>query len=293
MVYTRVEANSTNIARSFFPRWDVNLFASLLEKTRGSIVDKCKRDGGMLGETNPGEYCAGSQHAERDIKHFLVFFSTRLLTEFLAKASKRVHPLGFSLPFAIHRFDTGRSLFQNTRYIPPPPPPLPGIDGREHCEGTRGYAVALTRVYTYDFSIGLRDIFPSLRLPPSLPSTPSSAALLLAILFPIGPRRDSPILIKRISRHQFRVPWSLSRYKLRAAIYPRKLWMFVRISLIPSPKPSSRFFRFLFFSSFFLSYDTWSTPDQYLIEGVSFKLSSVYKSSRFSNFVSIIRGISC
>lgn len=125
MVYTRVEANSTNIARSFFPRWDVNLFASLLEKTRGSIVDKCKRDGGMLGEINPGKYCAGSQHAERDIKHFLVFFSTRLLTEFLAKASKRVHPLGFSLPFAIHRFDTGRSLFQNTRYIPPPPPPLP------------------------------------------------------------------------------------------------------------------------------------------------------------------------
>lgn len=140
-----------------------------------------------------------------------------------------------------------------------------GIDGREHCEGTRGYAVALTRVYTYDFSIGPRDIFPSLRLPPSLPSTPSSAALLLAILFPIGPRRDSPILIKRISRHQFRVPWSLSRYKLRAAIYPRKLWMFVRISLIPSPKPSSRYFRFLFLSFFpFLRHliHTWSISNR-------------------------------
>lgn len=127
-------------------------------------------------EIDPGEYCAKR-------KTFPLFFDAS--PHEIAGQSESIHS-----DFLCPRFHSGpwirdppiryrRSVFPNTRYIPPPPPFRPESTGEQ--EGTRGYAVALTHVYTYDFSIGPRDIFPSLRLP-SLPSTSSSAA----ILFPIG-----------------------------------------------------------------------------------------------------------
>lgn len=269
-----------NIARSFPPL----IYSPLrLEKTgKLHFVDKCKRDGGMKTnlETDPGEYCA--KH-----KTFPFFFSSRNCWP------KRVHPLGFSLsalPFRPSIRDPPiryrRSVFPNTRYIPPPPPFRPESTGEQ--EGTRGYAVALTHVYTYDFSIGPRDIFPSLRLP-----LPSLDLLERRNFISYRPRRDPPILIKRISRHQFRVPWSPRdinygrQYTRRASYVCRFEYRWYHHCTVVA----------FFFSFFFpLSYDrhTWSTPDQYPIqvEGVFHQYINRCESPRLSNFVPIIRGIS-
>lgn len=175
MVYIRIQiTNGRNIARSFSPL--IHLCAS---KKRGSYISSIN-----VNETEEWKRTWRQIRVNivRNVKHFL-FFSTRLLTELLAKASPSTRIFSVTLPFRPSIRDPPiryrRSVFSNTRYIPSPPPFRPESTGEQ--EGTRGYAVALTHVYTYDFSIGPRDIFPSLRLP-SLPSTSSSAA----ILFPIG-----------------------------------------------------------------------------------------------------------
>lgn len=138
----------------------------------------------------------------RNVKHFL-FFSTRLLTELLAKASPstRIFSVRASIPALDSRSaDSISSLGVSEHPLHSSSSPFrPESTGEQ--EGTRGYAVALTHVYTYDFSIGPRDIFPSLRLP-----LPSLDLLERRNFISYRPRRDPPILIKRISRHQFRVP---------------------------------------------------------------------------------------
>lgn len=188
IVHARIDV--TRISSSFYIRFDrfipykyVNLFsfAPRCLKKRGSYISSMNVNEEIFGDESGWISRRGGGKRKTFSRFFFSFsFRTRPLTGFLAGAKRSYRDFLHSGPrFAIHRFDT---VARNTRYIPPP-----GIDGKEHYEGTRGYAVALTHVYTYDFSIGPRDIFPSLRLPLPPPALPlERRALLLAILFPIG-----------------------------------------------------------------------------------------------------------
>lgn len=134
---------------------------------------------------------------------------------------------GFSpLLFAIHRFDTVG------RYV--------GYDV------TRGQEVTQWRwpTRTYRFFHRPRDIFPSLWLP--LPSRYSSSQF----YFLSAATRFLPILIKRISRHQFRVPWSprdINYGRNIPAIH--ELWM-VRLNIVDTIVETVVAFLFLSLSLF-------------------------------------------
>lgn len=197
MVYIRIQiTNGRNIARSFFPL--IRLCAS---KKRGSYISSINVN---EAEEWKRTWRQIRVNIVRNVKHFL-FFSTRLLTELLAKASPstRIFSVRASIPapgFAIRRFDTVARCFRTPATFLLLPP-----SARNRRENKRGQEVTQWRWPTYT--------------PTIFPSVPAISSLLYdSPPFPRPPRAPqfyflsaatrSPILIKRISRHQFRVPWS-------------------------------------------------------------------------------------
>lgn len=195
MVYIRIQiTNGRNIARSFSP-----LICLCASKKRGSYISSIN-----VNETEEWKRTWRQilVNILRNIKHFL-FFSTRLLTELLAKASPstRIFSVRASIPrFAIRRFDTVARCFRTPATFLLLPP-----SARNRRENKRGQEVTQWRWPTYT--------------PTIFPSVPAISSLLYdSPPFPRPPRAPqfyflsaatrSPILIKRISRHQFRVPWS-------------------------------------------------------------------------------------
>lgn len=197
MVYIRIQiTNGRNIARSFSPL--IRLCAS---KKRGSYISSIN-----VNETEEWKRTWRQIRVNivRNIKHFL-FFSTRLLTELLAKASPstRIFSVRASIPALDSRSaDSIPSLGVSEHPLHSSSSPLPpGIDGR-----TRGDKRLRSGV---DPRIHLRFFHRSPRyLPFFTTPLPSLDLLERRNFISYRPRRDPPILIKRISRHQFRVPWS-------------------------------------------------------------------------------------
>lgn len=183
--------------RSFF--FPVNSPLRLEKTGKLHFVDKCKRGGGMKTnlEIDPGEYCAKR-------KTFPLFFDAS--PHGIAGQSESIHsdflcPRFHSGPrFAIRRFDTVARCFRTPATFLLLPP-----SARNRRENKRGQEVTQWRWPTYT--------------PTIFPSVPAISSLLYdSPPFPRPPRAPqfyflsaatrSPILIKRISRHQFRVPWS-------------------------------------------------------------------------------------
>lgn len=196
MVYIRIQiTNGRNIARSFSPL--IRLCAS---KKRGSYISSIN-----VNETE--EWKRTWRQIRVNIakrKTFPLFFDAS--PHGIAGQSESIHsdflcPRFHSGPrFAIRRFDTVARCFRTPATFLLLPP-----SARNRRENKRGQEVTQWRWPTYT--------------PTIFPSVPTISSLLYdSPPFPRPPRAPqfyflsaatrSPILIKRISRHQFRVPWS-------------------------------------------------------------------------------------
>lgn len=105
--------------------------------------------------------------------------------------------------------------------------------------------------------------------PPSPCLSPRAPRVALGNFISYRPRRDSPILIKRISRHQFRVPWSPRDINYGRAIYPRDAQvMDVRLNIVNTISETIVATVVMFFSLFFSFFmaATDPPPDRYPIE---------------------------
>lgn len=197
MVYIRIQiTNGRNIARSFSPL--IRLCAS---KKRGSYISSIN-----VNETEEWKRTWRQIRVNivRNVKHFL-FFSTRLLTELLAKASPstRIFSVRASIPALDSRSaDSIPSLGVSEHPLHSSSSPLPpGIDGRTRGDKRLRSGVD-PRIHLRFFHRSPRYL-PFFTTPPPFPRPPRAPQFYF-----LSAATRSPILIKRISRHQFRVPWS-------------------------------------------------------------------------------------
>lgn len=276
IVHARLDV--TRISSSFYIRFDrfipykyVNLFAFAPRclKKRGSYISSMNVNEEIFGDESAWISRRGGGKRKTFPRFFFSFsFRTRPLTGFLAGAKRSYRdPLQDFLHsgprFAIHRFDTVGT--------PATFPPPPARNRRERTlRGDKRLRSGVDpRIHLRFFHRPPRYL-PFFTTPPPSPCpSPRAPRVALGNFISYRPRRDSPILIKRISRHQFRVPWSPRDINYGRAIYPRAAQvMDVRLNIVNTISETIVATVFMFFSLFFSFFmaATDPPPDRYPIE---------------------------
>lgn len=263
IVHARIDV--TRISSSFYIRFDrfipykyVNLFsfAPRCLKKRGSYISSMNVNEEIFGDES-GWISRRGGGKRKTFPRFFFSFSFRTRSPDGIPGRSEAKLPGFS-PFRPPIRDPPIRYRRNTRYIPlslrGDKRLRSGVDPRIHLR-------FFHRPPRY---------LPFFTTPPPSPCpSPRAPRVALGNFISYRPRRDSPILIKRISRHQFRVPWSPRDINYGRAIYPRAAQvMDVRLNIVNTISETIVATVVMFFSLFFSFFmaATDPPPDRYPIE---------------------------